>query len=116
MSAAGRFLRNLGSEGHAHWCPGCGEAHRIPASWTFDGNLLAPTFTPSVKITGMQRVIVNGEWTGEWKRDAMGAPLPGCCHYFVTGGLLKYCGDSTHALAGQTLPLPEWPADDRAEA
>ena len=110
MSAAGKFLRNLGAQGHAHWCPGCGEAHRIPSTWNFNGDLEKPSFTPSVKITGKQRVIVDGEWTGEWRRGPDGKALDWCCHYFVTAGSIQFCGDSTHALSGQTVPLPEWPA------
>jgi hypothetical protein len=32
------------------------------------------------------------------------------CHLFLTDGRLQYLGDCTHALAGQTVPLPELPA------
>lgn len=95
--------------GYAHWCPGCEEMHVIPDRWTFDGNLLVPTFTPSVTITGKLRVLVDGNWTGEWVRDAAGAARDSCCHYFLQGGQLQFCGDSTHALAGKTVPLPELP-------
>ena len=95
--------------GHAHWCPGCGEIHMIPDRWTFDGNLASPTFNPSVKITGKQRVLVNGEWTGEWVRDANGNAIDGCCHYFLHAGVLEFCGDCTHGLSGQKVALPPLP-------
>ena len=102
-------LRSSSNGDMSHWCPGCEEMHVIPDSWTFDGNLDRPTFNPSVKITGKQSVVVDGEWTGEWKRDAQGKALDLCCHYFLHSGQLQFCGDSTHALAGLTVPLPDLP-------
>lgn len=109
MSAFGPYLRKT-TRGHAHWCPGCGEAHSVPDSWFFNGSAERPTFGPSVKHTSSAtRVIVDGEWTGEWKRDANGNPIPWCCHYFIENGEIKFCGDCTHDMAGKTVPLPEWP-------
>ena len=90
----------------AHWCPACEKHHQIwvgrPQDWTFDGNVDAPTFSPSVKVT------YNGKdadqiWPGE--RRAPSA----CCHYFIRAGQIEFCGDSTHELAGQTVPLPDLP-------
>lgn len=99
------------ANGYSHWCPGCGEMHLIPDCWTFDGNLSSPTFTPSVKITGMQTVKnERGEWTGEWVRDTQGKPVPECCHCILTAGILNFCGDCTHALSGRQVPLPDLPA------
>lgn len=96
--------------GYSHWCPGCEEMHVIFDGWTFDGNIERPSFSPSVKITGKRCVLVNGEWTGEWVRDANGKAVDHCCHYFLTAGELRFCGDSTHALAGTNVPLPDLPA------
>lgn len=98
------------TRGYAHWCPGCEELHVIFDSWTFDGNLDAPTFNPSVKITGKKVVVKDGRWTGEWVRDANGNPVDDCCHYFLHAGVLRFCGDSLHALAGKDVPLPDLPA------
>lgn len=101
-----RVLRHLdGNYGHAHWCPGCEEMHRIPGSWTFDGNMDAPTFKPSVKVSGKLTVKENGRWNGEYVRDGAGAPIDMCCHYILTAGVLNFCADSTHKLAGQNVPL-----------
>jgi hypothetical protein len=97
--------------GYAHWCPGCEEPHIIPFGWSFDGNMECPTFNPSVRITGVLGVNRDGRWTGEWVRDALGDPVPHCCHYFVHGGQIVFCGDSTHAYAGMTLPLTEFSLD-----
>lgn len=30
------------------------------------------------------------------------------CHSFVVDGQMQFLGDCTHALAGQTVPIPEW--------
>lgn len=95
--------------GYGHWCPGCEEIHVIPDTWTFNGDLANPTFNPSVMITGVKRIMVDGGWEGGWVRDADGAPVPFCCHYFLHAGQLSYCADSTHSLAGQTVPLPALP-------
>jgi len=92
--------------GWMHWCPGCEEMHAIAvehpfpngAKWTFDGNMLQPTFGPSIKI------------------DYQMAGKPIVCHYFIHNGMIKFCEDSTHALSGQNVPLPDVPkyiaADD----
>lgn len=114
MGQISRALRRA-ERGHAHWCPGCEEMHVIPDSWSFDGNIACPTFSPSVKITGKQSVVVDGEWTGEWVRDGAGNAIDACCHYFLRAGRLEFCTDSTHKLAGQTVPLPDLPVFLRDE-
>ena len=82
----------------AHWCPACERHHHVWTKlWSFDGNLLAPTFSPSVKVT------YDGRDAG-WR----GAPKA-CCHYFIRAGQIEFCSDSTHALAGQTVALPDLP-------
>lgn len=99
--------------GYAHWCPACEEMHNMPDSWTFDGNLEQPTYSPSFRHSGMQRINQDGKWTGEWARGADGKPLPWVCHYILTAGVLNYCGDCTHALAGKSVPLPDLPPELR---
>jgi hypothetical protein len=84
--------------------------HRLPDSWTFNGNVEKPTFTPSFKHSGIKTVQVDGKWTGEWHRDAQGKPLDFVCHYILTDGVLHFCGDCSHAMAGQQVPLPELPS------
>ena len=93
MSLVSAVLRRT-KTGYMHWCPGCHAAHHIPVSghvtWTFDGNVDAPTFAPSVRHS----------WSGF---------EGGQCHYFIRGGRIEFCADSTHARAGQTVPLPPFP-------
>lgn len=103
-------------------CPGClysnGEpqAHIIPVSnwlppgetemsphiswkdrWTFNGDFERPVFSPSL----------NTWWGGE----GTGVP-PHRCHSFIgcngaQPGQITFLGDCTHALASQTVDLPE---------
>lgn len=110
MGQVSAVLRRA-TRGYSHWCPGCEEMHMIPDSWRFDGNVDRPTFTPSVRITGKQSVIVAGKWTGEWVRDANDKAVDYCCHYILTAGTLNFCADSTHKLAGTAVPLPPLPPE-----
>lgn len=85
------------------WCPGCDHAVAIPVvgedgtlppdgpHWSWDGNVETPTFDPSIL-------------------QHPGGSMP-LCHSYVRGGRWEFLGDSTHALAGQTVdmvPLPDW--------
>lgn len=72
-----------------HWCPGCEKMHPLPDQWIFDGNLEQPSFTPSFKHT-----------MGRGGRT---------CHYTLSQGTLNFCDDSTHILAGKSVPLPDLP-------
>lgn len=79
------------------WCPGCDKAHRFVdrlsggPGWTFNRDFERPTFGPSLlcHYPTMEDV----------------------CHSYVVDGQWQFLGDSTHALAGQTVPmvpLPDW--------
>ena len=90
------------------WCPGCREAHVVGPNWTFNGDYERPTFSPSIRVTGvMVERDESGKWTGEWARGVDGKPLPQVCHSFVCGGQIEFLGDCTHALAGQTVLVVE---------
>lgn len=113
MGVLSAKLRSVGSaiggKGFVHWCPGCDGAHVIWTErnegsfrpiWSWDGNVDAPTVTPSVR-----NFTTNG-------RD--GKPLPDgqertLCHYFLKAGNIEFCGDCEHALSGKTVPLPDFP-------
>lgn len=79
-------------------CPGCDTIHTCQG-WEFNGNEERPTLHPSVLVT------YNGADAG-----VDGAP-PARCHSFVRKGRIEFLGDCSHALAGQTVDLPEWPAE-----
>lgn len=103
--------------GYAYWCQGCEELHAISVDpgWTFDGNLDRPTFSPSVLVTYCHSVPpVTPENLAEWRL----APWPQTkvteiCHTFITAGMVQFLSDCTHALAGQTLELPDLPPEFR---
>ena len=113
MAALGKKLRTCDSERIAFWCPGCERAHviRIGAKpdqgWTFDGNIDAPAFAPSIKVTYRHPKGHSNEnpapigYAGEYVEDI--------CHSFVRKGMVEFCGDSTHTLAGKIVPLPDFP-------
>lgn len=108
LQVSSKLRRGVGA--YFHWCPACLEVHQLPDGWTFDKNLESPTFSPSFKHSGMQTINNDkGEWTGEWVRDSKGAPVPGVCHYVLTRGVLNFCSDCTHTMAGQSVPLPVLP-------
>ncbi len=101
MSALGTKMRRIGGGRVAFWCPGCDSAHQIrvegaAGGWEFDGNADAPTFSPSILVNGGR---VNGRFVSE-----------AVCHSFVRAGQIEFLGDCTHAFAGQTVALPDWPA------
>lgn len=72
------------------WCEGCGYCHHIstgPGQWTFNGDLVRPTVSPSL--------LVNKDRHGDLPR----------CHIFVKDGKIQYLADCTHDLAGQTVDM-----------
>ena len=93
-----RVIEGDGRTLYCFYCPGCRREHPYTVrqdgghpGWTFDGNLESPTFTPSLRC-------LDGKGGTE-------------CHLFLTAGKIIYCGDSPHALAGQTIDLPELEED-----
>jgi Family of unknown function (DUF6527) len=78
-----------------NWLPP-GETKESPRAtgphWGFNGDLDNPTLTPSVK----------SEYGGVRVETA-----DRVCHSFVTNGRIQFLNDCTHALAGQTVDLPE---------
>lgn len=73
------------------FCPACQLTHTInhsPAGWGFNGDIDKPTFEGSIGF--------HGEDSGGFY-----------CHSLVRDGRIEYLGDSQHAMAGQTVDLPE---------
>lgn len=78
-------------------CPGCDGPHGVviggsARAWGFNGDSERPTLTPSVHVS----------WTQGPEHT------PHVCHSFVRDGQIQFLADCTHALAGQTVPIPEW--------
>ena len=109
----------------AYWCPGCRCLHRVPITgsshprWDWNGSVVAPSFSPSVLVRGVRDDLTDEEAAlydqiavgPAGVRAAMADPrFALVCHAFVTAGQIRFLGDSTHALAGQTVTLPDLPA------
>ena len=73
------------------WCPACDTAHAIHlgcGGWTLEGNAVTPVTQPSILVS---------------RKDT---PL---CHCYLEGEKIRFCADSPHTLAGQTVDLPFFP-------
>jgi hypothetical protein len=78
------------------WCEGCGYMHHIDTKrWTFNGDLVKPTASPSL--------LINKDRLGDDPR----------CHIFVRDGQIVYLSDCTHELAGKTVPMTPPPEGSR---
>jgi hypothetical protein len=114
--------------GYRFHCPGCDESHTLPvrpiprgvlecpdvvtwAHWLFNEDLAAPTFSPSVSIKSGH--YCDGDKTDCWctyyKQHPNEPVMYACfiCHSFVRNGRIEFLHDCTHALAGQTVDLPD---------
>lgn len=102
------------------WCPGCDGIHMIRhgecprPGWTWNGSVDRPTFSPSILVSGT-KITEKGRaeiraWSdaGYPKHEGAFDSVPNICHSFVTDGRIRFLSDCTHALAGQTVDLPEW--------
>lgn len=80
-------------------CPGCKNNHAVPYTlqrpppstpvlWFWDENTEQPTIEPSLRIM---------------TADGKGAD----CHVVITKGVLNYCSDCKHPLAGKSVPMEE---------
>lgn len=125
MTSLSKILRSSespnGGQSLTFMCPGCHDYHSVNVGtgpgprWTYNDNPEKPTFQPSVLVrTGhycnpdekpgncacdfQQRYPDEEPWNWPCTR----------CHSFVTDGRIQFLGDCTHALAGQTVDLPEF--------
>ena len=127
MGQISAVLRNVAGGRLAFRCPGCHEAHQVSVGdgpgprWQWNGNVERPTFSPSILVTGADFTEAGRAAYEAW--CAAGCPKGGVpaegferrdtrCHSFVRDGQIEFLGDCTHALAGQTVPLPAWPVSD----
>jgi len=117
MSVESPILRRVEGGLVMFWCPGCEGAHAVrvegPGAWGFNGNADRPTFTPSVLVRSGHHVPGHtGDCWCSFEARTGRKPSFTCdvCHSFVTDGQIQFLGDCTHEMAGQTVPLPEWPA------
>lgn len=105
MKSMLRRIRDKGIEydGLAFVCPGCATIfgdglHMLPVnttlhspSWDWDGNLEAPTISPSIKTEAKHRTV------------------PFVCHSFLKVGVFDFLTDSTHSFSGKKVSIPDLP-------
>jgi hypothetical protein len=104
MKALIHYLKKQDEPGHSwlgFWCPGCKHAHTIPfinapppapttpCLWCFDGNVMCPTISPSLRV-----MTLDGKESD--------------CHVVITKGILNYQADCKHELAGKSVPMEQW--------
>lgn len=116
MSALSRKLRSGEGGRLLFWCPGCDCPHHVSVGdgpgprWDYNGDPHAPTFRPSVLVrSATWEPPVTPENMDQWRR----APWPQekiatVCHSFVTDGQIHFLGDCSHALANQTVDIPDF--------
>jgi len=115
MAWLGRKLRSIEGGMVAFMCPGCRMMHQVGVGegpgprWVYNGNPDAPTFSPSIKVSGTERL--TDQQHAAIMRGEPFEPKPLLCHSFVRDGRIQFLNDSTHALAGQTVDLSDLPAD-----
>ena len=85
-----------GANCYWHWCPACEVEHPLPDTWTFNGDVDKPTFSPSFRQTLVAKPPLHGE---ENMR---------VCHYIVTEGRIQFCPDSWHGRS-DIVQMPEIP-------
>lgn len=85
-----------------------------PGGWGYNGNPDAPTFTPSILVTGGHYI---AGWDGKscWCTHNAERPTEPAafkckrCHSYVTDGMIRFLDDCSHTLKNQTVPLPDLP-------
>ena len=122
MGVIGKKLRGLEGGRVAFFCPGCNEYHQVTVEagrspcWGYNGNPDAPTFTPSILVRGVridggdaeiERILDTYTLPEDRERMLADRRINTVCHSFVTDGRIQFLGDCTHALAGQTVDLPD---------
>jgi len=87
-------------------CPGCNQEHQITTAWQYNQDPINPTFTPSVLVRGGRSKANTPPHDTELF----------VCHSFIENGFIKYLADCTHALANQTVLLPEYQNEEQVSS
>lgn len=112
-----------------YFCQGCDMLHSVAIGegagprWGYNGNPEKPTFTPSVRVSWDQMSAAGRERNRQhylehgryMTNEELAYDEHKVCHTFVRDGMVQFLPDCTHVLAGQTVPLPELPAEWRDE-
>lgn len=108
-------LRRTAENRLTFYCPGCRCMHGVWIAgemvWTWNGDMVRPTFSPSILIRQPTWTPpVTPENLEQWKLNPWPqTQVEHCCHSFVKDGMIQFLGDCTHDHAGKTVPLPKDP-------
>lgn len=92
MAKVRTIIYTDGTKHHLYKCPGCGYEHAFsPNVHTFNGDMDKPTVSPSLLQSNPQNYKT--------------------CHSYINNGQIQFLTDCWHTLAGQTVELPDYPAD-----
>lgn len=103
-------------DGGIMWfCPGCRCGHRVwvrepspsGSRWTWNGDMEKPTVSPSILITSMRaEPPVTSENYEQWKANPWEQKeVEKRCHSHLINGVIEFCTDCSHELAGKHVPL-----------
>ena len=73
--------------------------------WTWNNDREKPTLSPSILVRST--VPITDEERDRIMAGETFEPRPLVCHSYVTDGRIQFLSDCTHALAGQTVDLPD---------
>lgn len=80
-------------------CPACKCTHAFDNKrWTWNGDVRKPDVNPSMHVT-----------IGPYPEHSSRPGHKDICHFFLRSGDLQFLADCNHALAGQTVPCPDYP-------
>lgn len=127
MSALSSKLRSASNNALVFFCPGCKMTHHVWVGegpgprWTYNGDPVSPTFLPSIKVNTTRLDMTPSEIDDMFnntktleEREAILSTRrhPHVCHSYITNGWIQFLTDCTHHLAGQTVQIPDFPADE----
>lgn len=78
---------NKGGRIYIFDCPGCGHKHYFNDTWSFNGDIENPTFSPS-----LLNYLPNEPYR---------------CHLFIKNGKIEYLSDCSHELAGKIIDMED---------
>ncbi len=107
------------------WCPACDRPHRMGVGeqiapdrrWEWNRDRVRPVFSPSLLMRGqvwyppVTPENIERYRQAPWPQEQR----PDVCHSYIgcngaQPGEITFLADCTHSLAGQTVPLPAYPA------
>jgi len=111
MENMNKYLRKTNTGLIMFWCPGCQCGHYVNDTGDLNDISGLPTIRPSILVKSTND-------SDEWEKDENGdfifengkakGSRKTVCHLFVTDGVIEYLPDSTHSLAGKSVPMEKF--------